>query len=369
MRWRQYVIATKKFYLDNGTLNASALTFYTMFALVPMLAAAIGIAKGFGLDALLNTQIEKAFPGQESVIKFLSQYAANLLAQSSGEVIAGIAVLVLFYSVYNMLCHIEKSLNEIWQVKKPRNVSRRVSNYVSLIFIGPIILILAGSLKIFIIKLMPEHKLLLTWFSNFISYLLVIFLFYWLYRYLPNTRVKWQAAFIGGVHAGIAYFLLQTILIQSQIFMTSYSAVYGSLAALPIFLIWVQSAWILVLFGAQLCFVYQNKMQAVWEIDINRLSIKSRQMLLVKITQSCIAQFNLNEPALNLSSIADQIHVSTCIAGQLLDQLVRANILIATTALDGTIGYQPAKNTSTLDPEYILQATNNLGISIHDNVN
>ncbi len=364
MKWRQYLIATKKFYLDNGSLNASALTFYSMFALVPMLAASIGIAKGFGLDAFLNTQIERAFPGQESVIQFLSQYAANLLAQTRGEVIAGIAVVILFYSIYNMLCHIEKSLNEIWQVTNPRNISRRISNYISLIIIAPIILILAGSLKIFIIKLMPEHKLLLTWISNFLSYSLVIFLFYWLYKYMPNARVRWRAALFGGLHAGIAYFLIQTILIQSQLFMTSYSAVYGSLAALPIFLIWVQSAWLIVLFGAQLCFVYQNKIQVAWEIDVNSLSILTRQKLLVKITRSCIAQFNLNKPAMTLTKIADEIHVSTCIAAPLIDQLVKANILIETTSNRGNIGYQPAKNTSLLNDDYVLQATNNLGVSI-----
>lgn len=364
MKWRQYVIATKKFYFDNGTLNASALTFYTMFALVPMLAAAIGIAKGFGLDIFLNTQIEKAFPGQEDVMRFLSQYAANLLAQSSGELIAGVAVIILFYSVYNMLCHIEKSLNEIWQVTSPRNISRRVSNYISLTIIAPIILIVSGSLKIFIIKLMPEYNLLLVWFSNLLSYLLVIFLFSWLYKYMPNTKVKWETAVFGGVHAGIAYFLIQTILIQSQIFMTSYSAVYGSLAALPLFLIWVQSAWLIVIFGAQLCFVYQNKMQAAWEIDVNSLSISTRQQLLIKIAQLCVAQFNLNKPALTLTKIADEIHVSISIASKLLDQLVKANILVATTTINGNSGYQPARNTSLLDDSYILQATNNLGISI-----
>ena len=181
---------------------------------------------------------------------------------------------------------------------------------------------------------------------------------------MPNTKVKWHTAVFGAVHAAAAYLIIQKFLIQSQIFVANYSAVYGSLAALPIFLILVQSSWIIVLFGAQLCFVYQNKMQAIWEINLNTLSITTRQYLLLKITNSCIAQFNVNEPALTLEKIADEIHVSTCIAGQLLDQLVKANILTATTSIKGNISYQPARNISLLDNDYVLQATNNVGISI-----
>lgn len=259
MNWRIYSTAAKKFYIDNGFLHASALTFYTLFAVVPILATAFGIAKGFGLESFLNDQIAKTFSGQETVVLFLTQYAQNLLAQSSGGLIAGVALLILFYSVYSMLSHVEQAFNIIWQVPDPRSFSLRVSQYLAIIFVAPIILIVAGSLQLFIAKQIHAYNLILSWSSSLSSIVLIIAFFTWLYQYMPNIKVSTKAALFGSIHTGIAYTIVQSTLVESQVEMTSYGAVYGSLAALPIFLLWIQISWIVVLYGAQLCFMAQNK--------------------------------------------------------------------------------------------------------------
>lgn len=362
MGLRQYILAIKKFNFDKGTLNASALTFYTMFALVPILATSIGVTRGFGLEKFLNAQINKAFAGQEAVIDVLNQYAANLLAQSSNDVVAGVAVIILFYSVYSMLTHIEHSLNEIWQVTDLRATMRRVNNYLALIFIAPIILVVSGSLKILIIKALPESQIAAL-VGGFLSFLLITFLFYWLYKYMPNTRVKINAALFSAMQASIVYILLQSILIKSQLIISSYNAVYGSLAALPLFLVWVQASWIIVLFGAQLSFIYQNKLQHIWEIDLNNLSINSKQKLLVQITNLCIASFNTEQKSLTNEELSKKINLSMCITQQLLNLLLKAHILISTTK-NNQITYLPAQNIARLNETYIANATNSLGINI-----
>lgn len=367
IKFRQYVVAVKKFNLDRGTLNASALTFYTMFALVPILAAAIGIARGFGLDAFLREQISKAFEGQESVISFLNQYADNLLTQSTKEIVAGVAVAVLLYSIYNMLSHIEHAVNEIWHVTDPRKIMRRVNNYMALILMAPIILILASSIKLLIIKSLPESNILLLVMGHLLSFLLVISLFYWFYKYIPNIKVNKGAALFAGVHAGLAYFALQSILIKSQMFITQYNAIYGSLAALPLFLVLVQLSWMIVLFGAQLSFVYQYDVQALWEVDLNNLSVNARNNLYIKVIRKCNAQFNLRQPALTAVEICKEIHMPLCIVNQLLQELLMANLLIPTIA-NNKVGYLPVQDPKLSSDEHILEIINSVGVQLPQSI-
>lgn len=363
IKFRQYIVAIKKFNLDKGTLNASALTFYTMFALVPILAAAIGIARGFGLDEFLRTQISNAFVGQESVILFLNQYADNLLTQSTKEIVAGVAVVVLFYSIYSMLSHIEHALNEVWRVSDPRKTIRRINNYMALILIAPIILVLASSIKILIIKSLPDSNILLLGMGHLLSFLLVISLFYWFYKYIPNIKVNASAALFAGVHAGLAYFALQSILIKSQLFITNYNTIYGSLAALPLFLIWVQASWMIVLFGAQLSFVYQYDVQALWEVDLNNLSVNDRNSLYIKVIRKCSAQFNLQQPILTAEEISKEINVPLCITRQLLQELLAAGLLISTIS-NSKVRYLPAQNAKQLSDDHILGTINSIGVQL-----
>lgn len=363
MKFRQYRVAVQKFNIDKGSLNASALTFYMMFALVPMLAAIIGIARGFGLDTFLQEQISKAFVGQESIILFLNQYADNLLIQSTKEIVSGVAVIVLLYSAYSMLTHVEHSMNDIWQVTISRNIMRRVNNYLSLILLAPIILVLVSSLKILIIKILPEYNILLIAIGNLLSFILLLVLFYWFYKYMPNTFVETKAAQFAALHAGLAYFILQSILIKSQLFLTNYNAIYGSLAALPLFLIWVQAGWIIVLFGAQLSFVHQNNIQAIWEIDLNNVSIKDRNSLYTKITRICTEKFNLQQPLLTAKELSKEINISYCITKQLIKVLVSAKLLIPVITNNREC-YMPAQHSDVLNDNYILNAINNIGISL-----
>lgn len=364
MNWQQYSTAIRKFYLDNGFLHASALTFYSIFAVVPILATAFGIAKGFGLEDFLNLQIKKSFPGQETTVQFISQYAENLLSQSSGGLIAGVGLLVLFYSVYNMLSHIEQSLNNIWQVSEPRKISTRISHYLSLILIGPIILIVAGAVRLFISNQIRAYNEFLALFSNLLPTLLVIALFYWLYKYMPNIKVKASAAIFGASIAGLAYILSQAFLIESQLIMTNYSAVYGGFSALPIFLVWVQISWIIVLFGAQLCFVRQNKIQNLWQINFSSLSYKAKNALFLKVANLCIDRFNQHKPAPSIQDLADDLQLPSSLIRQLLVKLIDANILIKTVTMrDEHYGYQPANATAILTEDFILEAIYNCGMT------
>lgn len=363
MNWRYYVMAAKKFQADSGILHASALTFDTLFAVVPILATAFAVSRGFGLQAYLAQQLDKTFAGQEDMINTLSQYAQNLLAHASGGVILGVAVAILLFSVYVMLNHIEITLNKIWQVPSRRSLNVRVNHYLSLALTAPLILITAGSIKLFISKKVETYGMLLSFTGNAVSTVLYILFFIWLFKYVPNIKVTRKAVLFGGIQTGIAFVIMQTFLIESQALMSNYGAIYGSLAAFPIFLIFVDLSWILVLYGTQLCFVFQNNIRFNWQIDINRLSYNKRMELMLKITALCIEHFKNNKPALTVKQIASQVGLPKSCTLQLLFNLIAANVLLETQA-SKTLpeGFMPAHNVDLLDEDTIIESINNCGI-------
>lgn len=363
MNWRYYIMAAKKFQADAGILHASALTFDTLFAVVPILATAFAVSRGFGLQVYLAQQLDKTFAGQEEMINALSQYAQNLLQHTSGGVILGVAVAILLFSVYVMLNHIEMALDKIWQVPSRRSLNVRVNHYLSLALTAPLILITAGSVKLFISKKVETYGWLLTFTAHSVSTVLYILFFIWLFKYVPNVKVTRKAVLFGGIQTGLAFVIMQTFLIESQALMNNYGAIYGSLAAFPIFLIFVDLFWILVLYGAQLCFVFQNNIRYNWQININRLSHNKRIELMLKITTLCIEQFKNNRPALNIKQIASQVGLPKSCTLQLLLHLMAANILLETQSSKASSeGFVPAHDPDLLDESTIIKAINDCGV-------
>ncbi len=364
MNWRYYVMAAKKFQTDSGFLHASALTFDTLFAVVPILATAFAISRGFGLQTYLAQQLDKTFAGQEDIINILSQYAQNLLSHTSEGVILGVAVAILLYSVYVMLNHVEITLDKIWQVPSKRSLNVRVNHYLSLSLTAPLILITAGSVKLFIFQKIESFGWLLFVGAHSVSTILYILFFIWLFKYVPNIKVTRKAVLFGGVQTGIAFVIMQTFLIESQALMSNYGAIYGSLAAFPIFLIFVDLFWILVLYGTQLCFVFQNNIRYTWQIDINRLSHNKRMELMLTITSLCIEQFKHNKPALTIKQISSQVGLPKSCTQQLLLNLVSANILLETQA-NKTLaeGFVPAHDPELLDETAVTEAINSGGVN------
>ncbi len=259
----------------------------------------------------------------------------------------------------------EQTLNSIWRVPAPRSISTRVNHYLSLALAAPIILILSGSVKVYIAQKMMSFSPLLSFTSALLSLFLIIVLFTWLFEFVPNTHVNRKAALFGGVQAGIAYAFIQSFLVESQILMSNYGAIYGSLAVFPIFLLWVQFSWIIVIFGTQLTFVYQNNIQQDWQLDINMLSFISKQELYIKIANACIENFKLNHPPMTAIDVAAAVNIPPSCAKQLLAKLVEINILVETrTILHLEHGYLPARNSELLDTKSILDALNSNGITL-----
>ena len=301
---RIIILALRGFDENKCFVRGSSLTFYTLLSVVPVLAMLFGIAKGFGFEKLLQAQIRELavkLPGQEEVLNRAIQYAESMLETTKGGVIAGIGLVLLFWSVIKVFSNIEASLNEIWEINRPRSWVRKFTDYLALMVISPAIVILSSSATVFIttkitqlankIALLGMISPLIFLSFKLIPYLLIWVLFTVLYILMPNTKVNFKAAVAAGIVAGTIYQIVQWAYISFQIGAARYGAIYGSFAALPLFLMWVQISWWIVLFGAELSFANQNVDTYQYEPDSTKISPAFKKLLTLQVAHLLIQNF------------------------------------------------------------------------------
>ena len=147
---RIVVLSVRGFDEDKCLLRASALTFYTMLSIVPVLAMAFGVAKGFGFEKLLERQILERMQGQEEIANYMISFSSAMLDNTRGGMVAGIGIVLLFWAVIKLLGNIETSFNAIWGVEKGRSLSRKFCDYLSAMLLCPVLLIMAGGVNVLI---------------------------------------------------------------------------------------------------------------------------------------------------------------------------------------------------------------------------
>ena len=370
---RVLLLSVRGFDEDKCQLRASALTFYSLVSIVPIAAMAFGIAKGFGFEKILEEQLRNKLVGHEDILANVIQFSNALLANTKGGLIAGVGIAVLFWAVIKMLGQIEYSFNDIWGVKDRRTLGRMFSDYMSLMLVCPVILILSGGTTVFItiqVNLIMEKFSILGSFSPLIIFLLKLLpytliggLFTFLYIFMPNTRVKFSAALFGGIIAGVIFQIVQWIYITFQIGVVQYNAIYGSFAALPLFLAWLQLSWLIVLYGAELSFAYQNVDTYEFEPDALQASHRLRTLLSLQVTHHVIQNFAKGEKPLTAPEISHQLDIPIRFINDILFELGKSNIL-SKAEIEGSEehGYQPARDINLLTINYVIEAMEKRGL-------
>ena len=256
---------TIRFFTEKRVMTqASALTYSTLLAIVPMLAVVFAIARGFGYNKYIEMWFREVLASQPQVADAIVSFVNSYLIHTKSGIFLGVGLIFMLYTVLMLVNNVEETFNQIWQVNNSRPILRSFANYLAMFFLFPIIIVISTGLSIFmetvadrmddIVILEPiVHKLF-----SFFPFMLMSLLFIFLYVYMPNTKVRFSCAIIPGILAGIAMHLLQIAYIHSQIWVTGYNAIYGSFAALPLFMLWVQISWAICLFGAQLTYTNQN---------------------------------------------------------------------------------------------------------------
>jgi len=363
---RILILSGREFNSDQCSLRASALTYYSLLSIVPVFAMAFGLAKGFGMDKVLKEQLIQSAEGQQEIFSQIIGFSENLLQNTRGGLIAGIGILFLFWTVIKVLGNIEQSFNHIWGIKKERTLGRKFTDYLSLMMIAPIIFLVGSSATVFIISqitaitekisiLGPLAPLILT------SLKLLPFVVFWglltyLYIFLPNGKIQFKSALLGGVVGGTIYQIVQWAYIHFQIGASNAGAIYGSFAALPLFLIWLQTSWVILLYGAELAFAHQNDDTFEFESDCLSASQKTKKLLSLQIAELCVSRFTQGEPPLSAEAIADCLEIPIRLTHELLFRLVQANLLAAMEgASERERRYQPSRDVGEMTVQFVLQ--------------
>ena len=358
---------------DKCTLRASSLTFYSLLSIVPVVAMAFGIAKGFGFQKLLEKQLLEKVPGQEEVMMQIVSFARSLLENTKGGMIAGIGVAVLLWSVIKLLGNIERSFNDIWEIKKPRTIGRKFSDYLSIILVSPVLVILSSSVTVFIttqvtqitekVALLGIVSPLIFFILKLLPYCLVWILFTFIYILMPNTKVNFSSGFIAGVIAGTIFQVAQLVYINLQVGVAKYNAIYGSLAALPLFLVWLQLSWLIVLFGAEISFAYQYVDTYEFEPDCKQISPIYKKILSLQIAHLVVMTFSKGEKPLTASKISYALEVPIRLVHQILDELVESGIFSDTDIKEyKELAYQPARDINVISIKSIIDALDQIGV-------
>ncbi|MBR4842559.1 MAG: YihY/virulence factor BrkB family protein [Bacteroidaceae bacterium] len=358
------VIAIRTFIDDKVMTRAAALTYSTLFAIVPILALIFAIARGFGFENIVTSLLQNGLIGQndtvDTVMKFIDQYMQYV---SSGAFI-GIGLLFLLFSVYSLANGIEDNLNAIWHVKKARGMGRKITDYFSLLLLIPIGIICLSGLSVLVSSLLTrmENFQLLGWFVKFIikaiPFLVAGLILTGFYMFMPNTKVKFKYAIIPGIIAGCLFQALQNLYFQGQFSLSSYNAIYGGFAALPLFLLWCNISWSIVLFGCQLAYVSQNNDNFNYFKEPEKISRRHEDFYCLMVLALICKRFNKGLPALKMKEIVKKLQIPHRYVISSLDTLTDAGLLETVHAEEREPAYVPSTDTQKLTVVNVLSAIN-----------
>jgi membrane protein len=368
------MLAARGFLNDKVQLRASALTFYSLLAIIPVAAIAFAIAKGFSLDQNLEQLIINKFSEQQEVLTWLLDNARRALAETRGGPIAGIGTIVLFWSVMSLLNRIETSFNHIWQIKTSRPWYRKFTDYLTIMLIAPVFIILSSSIKVFIGTELAEYMTrapILDFFKPLISFLFRFapYLISWtvltiLFIIMPNTKVKFVPALISGIVVGTILQILQWVYVDLQFGITKLSAIYGSFAAVPLLIILLQSSWTVVLLGAELSFANQNFSHYELESVSQNISNYQKRALTVMILHMIIRNFSVGERPIGSETIAHTLKIPVRLARDILQDLTNAKLVSVLHENEHKQRlYQPAMDINKMSISFVFSRLDRKGIS------
>ncbi|HCI56146.1 MAG TPA: YihY/virulence factor BrkB family protein, partial [Bacteroidales bacterium] len=342
-------------------------------SVVPIAAIAFAIAKGFGLEQSLEEQLIKNFQAQREVLDWLITNARNALNATRGGYIAGIGVVILFWSVMSLLDHIESSFNDIWEIRVSRQWYRKFTDYLTIMLIAPVFIVLSGSITVFINTKLTEfmaNSAILEELKPLVSFLvkLLPFIITWLiltvlYIVMPNTRVQFKSALIAGILAGSFLQFVQWLYIDLQFGITKLNAIYGSFAAIPLFLVWLQMSWIIVLLGAELSYANQNFTRYEFEKEALNISYFHKKALTLMIMSKLVKNFAEGLPPLSAEALSSELKIPVRLVNDIVQDLNTAGLVSAVLKDESKERlYQPAVNIDLITINYVLSNLEKKGV-------
>ena len=342
---RRGIITINEFLRNNLTSYAAALTYNCILAAVPVLAIIFAIARGFGFGAVIEEQLRSNISVSADISDIVFGFVDSYLEHTHGGVFLGIGLVILFYTVVMLTSNIEIAFNTIWHVRASRNIYRSTINYITVFLILPILIVVTSGFSIFMITLtsfFSDYQIL----SNTMEFViqtapvvLCCIAFIALYKLMPNTHVKWRAVLVPGLIAGALFQLLQYVYINFQIVLSSYNAIYGSFAALPMFMLWLNISWLICLVGAQISYANQCVDEYAFTKDSQNMSRCDYDALCIFLFSRIAHRFAEGMPPYTAHTLSKETGLPHTIVQGLLYELTGAGLLSETNDATGTRQY------------------------------
>lgn len=318
------------------TLRSMSLIYTTLISLVPLLAVSFSVLKAFGVQGkvepvLLEFLAPLGEQGQEvgtNIITFIDNMNVGVL----GAVGLG----VLFYSVISLIQKIEQTFNHIWHISSPRTLIRRVTDYLSVLMIGPVMVVSALALTASMVSStfvqyvigMEPFGTLFYYAGLMVPYALIIIAFAFMYLFIPNTSVKIGPALAGATVAGILWKTAGMLFASFAAGSTKYDAIYSSFAVLIMFMIWLYLSWLIFLLGSQIAFFCQHKEYVRPTREAIKLSNRQKEKLSLGVMYWIGLHYYQGQTPWTLSLLSEKLNIPSDLLGELLTTLVDNELLV-----------------------------------------
>ena len=354
--FRMLILTIESFTTKRMINNAAALTYSTLLAIVPILAVVFAIARGFGYNKYIEEWFRNVLSSQPQAAETIIGFVNSYLIHTKSGIILGIGLVFMLWTVTMLIRNIELAFNNIWQVKKPRSFFRTVTDYMGMFILAPIIIVVTSGISIFVATVTSQTEgmelfapmVRILW--DIMPFVLMSAIFIALYVFMPNIRVKLKCAIWPGVLAGVAMQGLQLFYIHSQIWVSSYNAIYGSFAALPLFMLWVQISWSICLFGAELCYTSQNMEEYAFRTETYEISPRYRMIMSMLIMSMICKRFEKGESPYTALELKLNTNIPIRITQNILYELIDLGLIneISGDEKGDVSVYQPAQDISRL---------------------
>ena len=360
---RLSIVAIKEFTEGQLTLRAMSLVYTTLLSIVPILAISFSVLKAFGVhnEILEPFMIKFLAPlgdtGPEITSKIIG-FVENMKVGVLGSVGLGL----LFYTVISVIQKVEKSFNTVWRIRKARSLSRRFSDYISVIIIGPVLIFSAIGLTATMMSNTIVQKIIslepfgtLFYFIMAKSpYIIVCAAFTFLYIFLPNTKVKFKSALVGGVIAGLLWETAGWAFASFIVTSSKYAAIYSGFAILIMFMLWLYLSWLILLVGAQISFYHQYPHFLTANKDVFRLSNRLRERLALMIMYFIGYNYFYNKRHWTLDDLVNRLELPVDTISDLIALLEQDGLVLETA--DDPPAYIPARSIEMIKLNDLLNS-------------
>lgn len=366
---KRLVIVEDSITKNNLTSYASALTYSSILAGVPVLSIVFAVARGFGFGSLVEEKLRETLQVGAHTTDTVLQFVDSYLSHTHSGVFIGVGIIFLLYTLLSLTSNVETAFNTIWFINKPRSIYRRITDYISVFLLLPLAVVVISGLNIYLMtirEIFPEFALLSDTAEHIVKIsplVLTCTAFVLLYKLMPNTHVKLQHTLWPGIIAGLCFIAVQYFYFHYQIKLSSYNAIYGSFAALPLFMLWINISWYICLIGGQLCYANQCLDFYAFQRFSDDLSRRYRDTICLLLLSRIAKRFSSGGLPYSERTLAEDTRLPQTVVFNLLQEMVKMQLVAEIKdEVQQQSHYLPAIDLSHLTVKMVIRRIDCYGV-------